>query len=1701
VSPRLGWLGDGDAGAQAVVVSNLGVDGAARVLAGVGEELLYQSERTRVVRVRLPGSARSVIRKEQTGPGAAQRLRHEVAVLERLAGVEGVPQLAAGPVGTNMVQLEDAGGVPLATVVPMPVEVPALLELAVGLAGVVAAVHRRGVVHKDINPSNILLVAGSATPVLVDFGLAATFAEERPGYTHQSQVAGTLAYLAPEQTGRTGRWVDRRADLYAVGATLYELATGAPPFGRGEPLQLIHDHLTRVPAPPTELNPAVPQGLSDLILRLLEKEPDRRYQSAEGLLHDLSRLRDELAAGQPGLFRLGRRDFPARLSAPGRPVGREAEIGVLRTAFAEAVAGGGRGLLVAGAPGVGKTALIDELRPIVADGGGWFVAGKFDQYRHDLSSDAVHQTLRALGRLLLAEPEADLAPQRTDLLAALGSNAGLMAGLLPEFGLLLGVPGELPTGDPAQVERRLVRSTVDLLRALATPTRPIVIVLDDLQWAASTPIGLVDAVLADPDLPGLLLVGAYRDSEVDATHPLSGMLSRWARLATAPPLLRLENLPPTDLSALLAEVLRLPAGQAGDLAEAVGARTGGNPYDTIELVNALRLEGSLVAGEDGWAWDAATIRRHIGQGDVVELLGARIDRLPPPTQALLEAMACLGGELELDLLAVAADLPPETLDGQLTPALEDGLLLMSVAPTAVAALSAPRAGGAGSVRFAHDRVQQAAYARRSAGARKTLHLTLARRLAASTDLAGPAAEQYLAALTPDTDAGSAAGPAAAPYNGPDGSRGGPDDAERRRIAELYRAAAAGLRMINYPMAERFLSAATALLTGLAAAGDDALLGALEVDRHAVLYSLGRLDEADELYRSIELRCADPLDLTGPAGVQMWSLSGRGRAAEAMTLGLALLARLGLPTPPDLGAAIAAGLDALSGWVSDTGQAEDPRPELTDPQALGLATMLEKTTWPAFFTDQMTHAWLALESHRLWAERGPCAALMAGLGAAPTLFIVLRQDYRTAYLANRQVLAIGEARGYEPATSLARFLFAACVQHWFAPLESDVDEARQARAGLLRGGDPYVAAFTYNTSIAALLECAPTLDTWADEVEAGLAFAPRVNNEPAANIYLADRQLLRSMRGETAAPGGFTDASFDEAAFLEGPGAIPMVAARFHVDRALAAAVFADQPALARHAGAATALLPFIPGLYVVALAHLLQALALADRARCGAPEDLAGVLAELDLTRAWLADRAADMPGNFGHLLLLVEAERAWAAGDRWGAVAGFDAAVREAQPRRRPWHRALITERAGLCHLAHGLEHTGRTLLREARRHYEAWGATAKVAQLEHLHPFTRNDRAGRRDWDTRGSTTSVSAAALDLMAVLTASQALSSETNLDRLHTRVVEVLGTMTGATTVQLLVRHDDPQQWQLLSTAGGAGVSTPVDEAGAAGTLPVSAFRYAERTGEPLLVPDATRDDRFARDPYLAGLDRCSLLVVPIFTHGVLRAMLLLTNRLSSGAFTADRLDAVELIAGQLAVSLDNAVLYASLEQKVIERTEALAAANERLELLNVTDPLTGLANRRRLEDALQAEWRQSRTSVGLAMVDIDHFKLYNDHYGHLGGDACLRRVATALRRSVRDTDLVARYGGEEFAVIFPGADLASAQAVAERVRAAVVALREPHAAIDGVVTVSIGVATLVPANGASIELLIRLADAELYRAKNNGRNQVSTSTHPTPEPH
>ena len=1603
---------------------------------------------------------------DSTGGVFQASLLHEQRILTRLAGLAGCPKTVHLDPAGQWLSYEDIGGVSLQQSGLLgDVALTRFLCVAERLSRIIAAIHGRGVIHKDINPANIIIRLTDLDLQVIDFDLATTFSEERRDFVHPNHLLGVLAYMSPELTGRMNRPVDYRTDLYSLGAVLYALATGEPPFAETDPLRLIHAHLARSPKPPTEQAPWLPPGVSELILTLLAKEPDDRYQSAAGLAYDLHLFRHALEQKEPTApVRRRAHDMPLSLRPPNRLYGRDEALTTLRQAFDGVTVGGARGIFVAGYSGVGKTSLVHELHKSVALGHGRCLSGKFEQFERNRPFLAPVQSIQHLCHLLLAEPDAVIETWRAGLAAELGPAAAALYEVVPELQALLGPLPPPPELEPREAQARLRALLVALVRHVAAPEHPLVLFFDDLQWADQPSLDLISALLEEPRLNGLLLIGAYRDNEVDAAHPLSRLLRQPTTTGDTALVLPLASLTAAHIAALLSDILHMPPDTVGSLADILYGKTGGNPFFTVELLNALYREGALRPDpEHGvWRWDAAAIFAHTASANVVEFLAAGLARLTDATTDELVAAACLGNACTLGRLAQATGLARSELAGRLTPALEHGIL---VTPSALALY---QGDAEAPLRFCHDRMQQAVYQLRDDDWRAGLHLAMARRFAAAGGRFY-AAEHY-----------AAAGP------------GRIEAAERSLARELLRAAAGQAGQAgSFAVAERFLSLALDLLPPDCWHSDPEVAFGLQADQHLVLYSQSRNTEADAVFALLATHAPSPLALVEPACVQISNLANRMRYDDAIGLACTLLTQLGMPVPlTDTAQSLEAEMDLFDAHVKD-GALErlSDRSALKDQRLLGVAKLMNRVGTTAYFCRPVLSRWFQMRLVRLWIEHGYCAAMLNPTGYVSCSTISTRNDYATGYAIGRIALATGQKREGATETWRTQHCFGLFTSHWREPLEEGLAHARAAFDGLYRAGSLDFACFTFRTSLAATLEICKDLGEMRDEIATAMSFTSKTGNLHAELSYITYQQLVHALEGSTASPGSFTDDAFTEDAHLAAAQGNTYAKSYYHIYRALSACIFNDANALVHHSEAAVALIKDIPGVYPTALATVLHALALVKQIGAAGETDRPPLLAQLSRHKAWLAARAADAPANFSHLATFVTAQQLDFAGKFAEALLLYEQAMRQAQGQQRAWHYALIVESAGRCHMRHGLEHAGRALLTLAHDLYGQWGALGKARALRRELPFI--------DVRQPGSIGSSRPNSLDDDALLRASQALAGETSLPQLVARVVTVLGQLTGATDVRLLVLNEEGQ-WVL---EGGCRDSQSLsrltlDVAQEHKILAASVMQLALKTAKPVVSDDAVCDSRFGSDPYFSELPLCSLLALPVSAQGRISALLILENRLFRASFTALSLEITTLLCGQLAISIENARLYQSLTHRVAQRTHELSEANRKLQHLSECDGLTGLTNRRKFDETLETEWRRALRHglpLAVAILDVDQFKAYNDTYGHLAGDACLKSLAQVLCGAIhRAGECVARYGGEEFVVILPGLNGAQAFDTAQRIRLSIEAQRIAHVknTASSVVTASIGVASLIPQQGELASLLMEKADTALYLAKEEGRNRV-----------
>ena len=658
---------------------------------------------------------------EHPAPATLDRLAHEYALKDELDGTWAVRPLAfVRDPGRTMLVLEDPASQPLARRLGAPMAMEEFLPLAIAIAGALAQVHQRGLVHKDIKPHNILVNPASGEVKLTGFGIASRLPRERQAPEPPESIAGTLAYMAPEQTGRMNRSINSRSDLYALGVTFYQMLTGALPFTASDPMEWVHCHIARQPVAPAERVQTIPGPVSAIVMKLLAKTAEDRYQTASGLESDLRRC---LAAWQARHriedFPLGEHDGPDRLLMPEKLYGRAREVETLLAAFDRVVKSGAPELvLVSGYSGIGKSSVVNELHKALVPPRGLFASGKFDQHKRNIPYATLAQAFQSLVRSLLSQSDAALARWRDALREALGPNGQLMVDLVPELRLIIGEQPPVPELEPQQVQRRFQLVIRRFIGVFARPAHPLALFLDDLQWLDAATLDLLEDLLTQPDLRYLMLIGAYRDNEVTASHPLRRKLDAIKAAGGKVAEITLAPLTREHLGQLIADALHCEPERAAPLAQLVHEKTGGNPFFAIQFLSSLAEEGMLTFDHDAarWSWDLERIHAKRYTDNVVELMVGKLTRLPAETQNALQQLACLGNTAEIAKLSIVLETSEEQVHAALWEAVRQEFVVRL----------------AGAYQFIHDRVQEAAYSLVPDERRAEVHLRIGRLLAAHT---------------------------------------------------------------------------------------------------------------------------------------------------------------------------------------------------------------------------------------------------------------------------------------------------------------------------------------------------------------------------------------------------------------------------------------------------------------------------------------------------------------------------------------------------------------------------------------------------------------------------------------------------------------------------------------------------------------------------------------------------------------------------------------------------------------------------------------------------------------------------------------------------------------------------------------------------------------------------------------------------------
>jgi PAS domain S-box-containing protein len=1456
--------------------------------------------------------------------GLEARVEHEFELIRRLEVPGVVRALACRRSGRRLYLLLEAhSGVDLATFAcGQPLAIERFLAIASQLTATLAAVHEQRVIHRDIKPTNVLVSADGNDVMLADFGISVLLESER-GHIHDPTIMrGTLSYVSPEQTGRTGRDVDFRSDLYSLGVTFYELLTGRRPFVAETSLELIHAHLARRPDAPQRLRPDLPPALSQLVMKLLEKAPERRYQSARGLLEDLEHIRLELVSGKLEAFEIGRFDVPQTLQFPHQLYGRERASEQLLTSLRSAIAGPPSLRIVVGDAGVGKSALLDDLAGQAIAHGGRLIRGRFERGR----DEPLFGLTLALGSLvdqLLTETPAELALWQRRLLAGLGSLAAIVVELAPRFAALLGPHRSSDVQDSQDARNRVRQACVRVLELAAEREHPLLLALDDVQWADAATLDVLEHLLAS-NRPGLSVVLAARPEALAPETAFAQFLDKHELRghARAKLLIELEPLTIGQLTELLADTLSLAPDHVAPLAAIVGRKTGGNPFFVRGFLLLLSERELLRRTREGWTWALSELAGAALPEDALELLMAKLARLDPGARELLMAAAVLGSEVDPVLLAGMIE--RDDVSARLLELVTEGLLG-----------SCP----GGNFAFSHGRIREAAYALLDEPARRRWHRVCGEQLLV---MCGPqTCELRLFDLVEHLDRGAGLWPEAAADRDCFEREAVPeprDAAARIELVDLNRRAGRRALATGVPAAARTYLEIAAQLLGcereLPGIGDPLHERAVAVERELAAAEALTHAGASADARLARLLAAEltPIERGEAAVVVCRKAIADSRSEVAVRVALETLSVLGLELPREPSAVDLARLLPRLLWTVRPAGLERLRElaPLEDPRIAAMLDLLF-VVGPAGFVSSP-------ELFVVLVAAGAELSLAHGRHAATPLFI------------NQIGLVLGNALGLRrQAVELNRFcaqmaadgpivprieLAGLFMRQWVEPMPPLIEVADRVAEAALAQGDLNTVSIAKSNAVCCALYGGLHLREVEARVSARLNWLEQWglrNDAPGgAEVGVACRSLLE---GPVPAAG-----ELDALGLLAGLQGRPL---RVELDIAVLTAIV--QATYARWAevfalldGRIAQLEEVLRGSWYIGPARMLWGVACAELARACTGARQRELRRKLSSSATKLAEWTAQ-GGNFGHLAALLEAELSVLDGDLPRASRLFERGRDAALAQQNRMFAALISERHALAWTRADHRRLALGPMLDAREHYLTWGAFAKLELLDHEWPELARllgdakqsadgeaSSSGEASRSPSSSTSSSANRALDFASLLKAAQTLSEDLRVHEVLTRVMAIALENAGAERGVLLLAAKG--EIKLVAEASvdhtKAFIDDPPSLAEIGDRVPASLLHYVQRTGEAVVLGAANADSRFAGDPYfraLAGadIDGLSALCLPMIKRGRAIGMLYLENRLGTAAFGPDRVELLGLVAGYAAGALENARLYENLRDSEI----------------------------------------------------------------------------------------------------------------------------------------------------------------------------------------
>ncbi len=1423
---------------------------------------------------------------------------------------------------------------------PLPLD--EFLPIAIQIVQTLAGLYYNRIIHKDIKPQNILINPHTKEVKLIDFSISSLLPRENQEIENPNVLEGTLAYMSPEQTGRMNRAIDYRTDFYSLGVTFYELLTGQLPFDSNDPMELVHCHIARIPTEPINLVPAIGLTMNNIIIKLMAKTPELRYQTAAGLQYDLEKCWQQLQEnGNINEFALGNRDICDRFIIPEKLYGRETEVKALLDAFDRISEGSSEIMLVAGFSGIGKTAVVNEVHKPIIRQRGYFIKGKFDQFKRDIPFSSWVQAFQNLIRQILTESAGDVQKWRVEILEALGDNSQVIIDVIPELERLIGKQPEVPELEGNAAQNRFNLLFQKIIRVFATKEHPLVIFLDDLQWADSASLKLIQLLMSETDTRYLLLMGAYRDNEVFPAHPLILTLDEIRSYSATINQITLAPLNQPSLNRLIADTFSCPIERAMPLTEVIFAKTKGNPFFATKFLKFLHSDGFIsfdftpITG--GWQCDIAKLRTLSWTEDVIEFMAIQLQKLPTNTQQALKLAACVGNEFDLATLAIVSKKSESEIAADLWPALQEGLVIPisevykffqdseSVELTQVSDLSVP-------YKFLHDRVQQAAYLLIPESQKQSTHLEIGRLLLHKGGHGGIAPrsaekEEKIFDIVNQLNIGIELIT---------------DQTERNELAQLNLIAGNKAKASTaYEASLKYLNVGRKLLAKDTWQTSYELTLALYIEAAESAYLSTDFEQMEQLAAIVMQQAKTILDKVKVYEVKISACIAETKQLEAIAIGWQVLPLLGvnLPTAPtnqEIQQTVKETTDALAGKSNEELL---NLPSMTDEYKLAALRIISSMTPAAAQAAPVLTAHMACEEVNLLLKYGHSVfSSYAFADYAIVLNLVVR-DFEASYRYGCFAVDLLAHLNVQKIKSAVLFKVAAFSVHGQQHLRLTQPLFAVGYQSGLENGD------LAHSSYCAMEKCQYTYFagqelTGLEKQIANYSYVVAKNRQITPLTWLKILwQSILNLLGKSENSLLVIGEAFNSA---EMQHILEVAKDRFslheiYFHQAILCYLFDSEISL-KNAAKAEEFLDACVGLINEPIFYYYDSLVQLSVANSA----LEVGLLKVESNQAKMQNWAQSAPMNFQHKYDLVEAEKARVLGNTIAAMDLYDRAIKGAKENEYINEEALANELAAKFYLTWGKDKIAQVYLIDAYYAYARWGAKAKVEDLEKRYPQllapilnqkmslnTGETIAQMMRTGTIASTSSSGSQFLDLATVIKASQSLSGEINLDRLLSTLIEVMMENAGAETGAMILIEGDSLFVAVQCTIGKSWnlKSTPVVESN---EIPIAIINYVSRTQETLVIDNATTEATFAADSYIIQHQPKSVLCLPIQHQGKPIAILYLENNLVTNAFTDDRISVLTILASQAAISIENAQLYANLESKVEERTQELSQALDNL---------------------------------------------------------------------------------------------------------------------------------------------------------------------------